>query len=245
MDEQLSDSTKMTFVQRAVEGVPGLRRVRILDGVMTAKSGSSTTIAYEGYYKLLQDSSSHHDMALSEGSRRCQIKVHDVFTEPFPGTHDYHPSPQDDSQPTFEEGTLAGTFEVHMSNFKPKDNPSRVFVLEILWKKFSSDDRKLIIENKKKIPPKTWSPSSGNTRILPNTPRVPDGGKSQSISCHQGQEEGAHESDNPPNEETSGQDQQLLTMVHETINAPINHPSPDIDQVLSVNRANTRTLKTS
>ena len=34
-------------------------------------------------------------------------------------------------------------------------------------------------------------------------------------------------------------------MVHETINAPVNHPSSDIDQVLSVNRTNTRTLKTS
>ena len=34
-------------------------------------------------------------------------------------------------------------------------------------------------------------------------------------------------------------------MVHETINAPINHPSSDIDQVLSVNRANTRAMKTS
>ena len=74
-----------------------------------------------------------------------------------------------------------------MSNFKPKDNPSRIFIPEILWKKFSFDDRKLIIEYNKKIPPKTWSPSSGNTRTLPNAPRVPDSGKSKSFSCHQGQ----------------------------------------------------------
>ena len=85
-----------------------------------------------------------------------------------------------------------------MSNFKPKDKSPRIFIPEILWKKFSSNDRKLIIEYNKKIPPKTWSPSSGNTRTLPNTPRIPDGGKSQSISWHQGQEEGAHESDHLP-----------------------------------------------
>ena len=104
-----------------------------------------------------------------------------------------------------------------MSNFKTKDNPCRVFIPEILWKKFSSDDRKLVIEYNKKIPPKTWSPSLGNTRTLPNTPRVPDGGKSQ--------EERAHESDDPLNEETSGEDEPLLAMVHETINAPVNnHP---------------------
>ena len=90
-------------------------------------------------------------------------------------------------------------------------------------KKFSSDHRKLIIEYNKKIPPKTWSTSSGNTRTLPNSPWVPDGGKSKSISCHQGQEEGVHEPDNLPTEETSGQDQQLLAMVHETINAPVTH----------------------
>ena len=44
LDEQLPDSTRMAFLQRAVEGVPDLRRVRILDGVMTAKSGSFTTM---------------------------------------------------------------------------------------------------------------------------------------------------------------------------------------------------------
>ena len=132
----------MAFLLRAVEGVPDLRGVRILDGLMTAKSGSSTTITYEGYYKLLQDASFHHDKALSESSRRCQIKAHEVFTEPSQETHDYHDSPQDDSQPTVEEGTLVETYEVHMSNFKPKDHQSRVFIPEILWKKFSSDDKK-------------------------------------------------------------------------------------------------------
>ena len=34
-------------------------------------------------------------------------------------------------------------------------------------------------------------------------------------------------------------------MVHETINAPVSHPPSDIDEVLSVNSANRRTLKTS
>ena len=112
----------------------------------------------------------------------------------------------------------------------PTSNPRTT-----LWKKFSSEDRKLIIEYNKKIPPKTWSPSSGNTSVIPNAPRVPDGGKSRAISCYQGQEEGPYTSDNPPNEDTSGQDQHLLAIVHETINAPVNHPSSDIDQVLSVN----------
>ena len=94
MDEQLPDSTRMAFLQRVVEGVPDLRRVRILDGVMTVKSGSSTTITYEAYHRLLQDASFHHDKALSEGSRRCQTKAHEVFAEPSQETHDYHPSPQ-------------------------------------------------------------------------------------------------------------------------------------------------------
>ena len=80
---------------------------------MTAKS-------YEGYYKLLQDASFHHDKALSEDSRRHQIKAHEVFTEPCLETHDHHPSPQDDTQPTVEEDTLVETYEVHMSNFKPR-----------------------------------------------------------------------------------------------------------------------------
>ena len=57
------------------------------------------------------------------------------------------------------------------------------------------------------------------------------------ISCHQGQEEGVHEPDNPHTKERSGQDQQVLAMVHETINAPVNHTSSDIDPILSVNRA--------
>ena len=81
LDEQLPDSTRMAFLQRGVEGAPNLRRVMILDGVMTAESGSFTTIPYEGYCKLLQNASFHHDKALSEDSRRCQIKAHEVFTD--------------------------------------------------------------------------------------------------------------------------------------------------------------------
>ena len=84
-----------------------------------------------------------------------------------------------------------------------------------------------------------------NTKTLPNTSRVPDGGKPRHISCHQGQESEAHTSDHPTNETTSDLDQQLLAMVHETIHAPVNHPASDIDQVLSINQASTRTLKTS
>ena len=156
LDEQLPDSTRMAFLQRAVEGGPDLRSIRILDGMMTAKSGSFTTITYEGYYKILQDPSFHHGKALSEGSRSCQLKAHEVFTKPSQETHDYHPSCQDDPQPTVEEGTLVDTYEVHMSNFKPKDNPSRIFNPESLLMKFSSEHRKLIIEYNKKIPPKTW-----------------------------------------------------------------------------------------
>ena len=179
LDEQLPDSTRIAFLQRAVEDVPDIRRVRILDVVMTAKSGSFTTITYEGYCKLLDDASFHHDKTLSEGSRGFQIKAHEVFTEPSQETHDYYPSPQDDPKPTVEEDTLVETYEVHMSDFKPKDNSSRVVIPEILWKKFSSEDWKLIIEYNKKIPPMTWSPSSGNTRTLPNTPKVPDGGNQE------------------------------------------------------------------
>ena len=132
LDEQLPDSTSMVFLQRAVEGAPDFRRVTILDGVMTAKSGSSTTITYEGYFKLLQDASFHHDKALSQGSRRHQIKAHEVFTEPSQGNLDNHLPPRDDTQPTFEEDIPAESYEVHMSNFKPKDNTSTVFFPEIL-----------------------------------------------------------------------------------------------------------------
>ena len=140
---------------------------------MIVKSGSFTTTTYEGYYKLLQDASFHHDKALSEGSRRHQIKAHEVFTEPSQEIHNYHPSPQDDPQSTVKK--IPYLYEVDMFNFKPKDNPSWMFIPETLWKKFSPEDRKLIVEYNKKIPPKTWSPSSGNTRTPPNTPNVPDG----------------------------------------------------------------------
>ena len=92
MDEQLHDSTRMALLQRALEGVPDLRRVKIHDHVMTAKSGSFTTMTYEGYFKLLHDASFHHDKALSEGSRRHQIKAHEFFTEPSPEYRDQHPS---------------------------------------------------------------------------------------------------------------------------------------------------------
>ena len=175
---------------------------------MTAKSGLFTTITYEGYYKLLQDASFHHDKALSEGSRRCQIKAHEVFTEPFQEIHDYHPSPQDDPQPTVKEDTLVETYEVHISNFKPKDNPSQMFIPEMLWKKFSSEDRKLITT-------KRYLPRLGHhLQVLPEPYQMP-------LGLQMVESQGPFTSDNPPNEDTSSQDQQLLAMVHETINMPL------------------------
>ena len=167
----------MALLQRAVEGVPDLR---------------SSMKDIINFYKMHPSIMIRPFQKAPEGAKSRPMR----FTESSQETHDYHLCPQDDSQPTIKEGTLVETYEVHMSKLKPKDNPSRVFIPELLWKKFSSDDRKLIIEYNKKITPKTWSPSSGNTRTLPNTPSVPDGGKSRSISCHQGQEEGDHESDN-------------------------------------------------
>ena len=186
LDEQLPDSTRMAFLQRAVKGVPDLRRVRILDGVMTAKSGSFTTITYEGYYKLLQDSSFHHDKALSEASRRHQIKAHEVFTEPSQETHDYHHSPQDDPQPTVEEDTLVETYKVHMSNFKCKDNPSRVFMPESSGRNSPLRTGSSSLSTTRRFLLRLGQHLQVNSRTLPNAPRVPDGGKSRSISCHQG-----------------------------------------------------------
>ena len=41
--------------------------------------------------------------------------AHEVFTEPFQETHDYHPFPHNDSQPTDEEGTLVETYVQHQT----------------------------------------------------------------------------------------------------------------------------------
>ena len=163
LDEQLPDSTRMALLQRAVEGVPDLRTARILDGVMTAKSGSFTTIIMKhitSIYKIHPSIMIGLFQKAPEGTKSRPMRYSLSLLKRLMITIPLLkmiPSPQ-------SRKILVETYEVHMSNFKPKDNPSRVFIRE----KFSAQDRKLIIEYNKKIPPKTWSPSSGNTRTLPN-----------------------------------------------------------------------------
>ena len=85
--------------------------------------------------------------------------------------------------PTVEEGTLVETYEIHMSNFKPKDNPSSVFISEILWKKSSGRNSPLMTGSSSLSTTRRFLPRLGHhlqviPKTLHNTPRVPDGGTS-------------------------------------------------------------------
>ena len=61
--DQLPDFTRPIFLQQAVEAIPDLRKVRIIDGLMRTKGAVTTSLAYSSYMiwsKMLHCTMSEH-----------------------------------------------------------------------------------------------------------------------------------------------------------------------------------------
>ena len=55
---------RLIFLQQAVEAIPDLRRVRIVDSLMRTKGAVTASLTYSSYYELVIVAAFHHDRAL-------------------------------------------------------------------------------------------------------------------------------------------------------------------------------------
>ena len=236
--EKLPDNARVTFLESAIESVPDLQRVKIIDNVLQAQLGSTRPISYRSYFDLLKDAAFHLDQATKRGNKTRHTNVH------FSGPNDedaHHNLSSDDNQVIQPENVCSEPPEsfcylLFQSHFQGSSTPNtqKIFLPKPIWEKLSKDQQQMIIDHNRSLP------KSGSTHLstpnkspspLPHKPTPQQTAKSQQVHIHQSDES----TTDTTTTETTPSDP-LLAMVHQSIHTSDDDAS-DISNVLSVKRS--------
>ena len=237
-DEKLPDNTRVTFLESAVESVPDLRCVKIIDNVLQAQLDSTRPISYRSYFDLLKDAAFHLDQATKRGNKIRRTNVH--FSGP--NDEDEHQNlSSDDNQVTHQEDVYSEppeslSYSLFQSHFQGPSTPNtqKIFLPKPIWEKLSKDQQQMIIDHNRSLPiGGSTHPSTPNKSPspLPHKPTPQQTAKSQQVHTHQS-DEGTTDITKT---ETTPSDP-LLAMVHHSIHTSDDDAS-DISNVLSVTRS--------
>ena len=222
VSDQLPETTRITFLQRAVQQNQDLRQIHVMDCVWRFKTDPTETLTFETYYNLLWDAAHQYDLHhTKKGPQRKAfisqqeevndeneyvIEENEFFTDPEP---EEEPSP----------------YSVYQSSFHPK-MPQKAYLPSKIWETLSESTKQMIIEHNKKI--KLNNPTSYNSgnKTKPN----PTMGKPNPVpqKVHQ------HSKDDAKEELPS--DNSTQTLVNKCLAESGIDPT-DIQNVMSVSHA--------
>ena len=222
VSDQLPETTRITFLQRAVQQNQDLRQIHVMDCVWRFKTDPTETLTFETYYNLLWDAAYQYDLHhTKKGPQRKAfisqqeevndeneyvIEENEFFTDPEP---EEEPSP----------------YSVYQSSFHPK-MPQKAYLPPKIWETLSESTKQMIIEHNKKI--KLNNPTSYNSgnKTKPN----PTMGKPNPVpqKVHQ------HSKDDAKEELPS--DNSTQTLVNKCLAESGIDPT-DIQNVMSVSHA--------
>ena len=154
-DEKLSDNTRVTFLESAVESVPDLRRVKITDNVLQVQLDSTRPISYRSHFDLLKDAAFHLDQATKRGNKIRHRNVH--FSRP--NDEDEHQNlSSDDNQVTHQEDVYSEppeslSYSLFQSHFQGSStsNTQKIFLPKAIWEKLSKDQQQMIIDHNRPL----------------------------------------------------------------------------------------------
>ena len=237
-DEKLPDNTRVTFLESAVESVPGLRRVKITDNVLQAQLDSTRPISYRSYFDLLKDAAFHLDQATKRGNKIRHTNVH--FSGP--NDEDEHQNLSSDDPQVIQQEDVSSeppeplSYSVFQSHFQGSStsNTQKIFLPKPIWEKLSKDQQQMIIDHNRSLPKNGSSSLSTPNKSpspLPHKPTPQQTAKSQQVHTHQSDKSTA----DTTKVETTPSDP-LLAMVHQSIHTSDDDAS-DITKVLSAKRS--------
>ena len=237
-DEKLPDNTRVTFLESAVESVPDLRCVKIIDNVLQAQLDSTRPISYRSSFDLLKDAAFHLDQATKRGNKIRCTNVH--FSGP--NDEDEHQNlSSDDNQVIQQENVCSEppeplSYSLFQSHFQGSStsNTQKIFLPKPIWEKLSKDQQQMIIDHNRSLP-KSGSPHlstpNKSPSPLPHKPTPQQTAKSHQVHTHQSDES----TTDTIKTETTPSDP-LLAKVYRSINTSDDDAS-DISNVLSVKRS--------
>ena len=209
LSDRIPDHTRMTFLMQAVEKVPDLRRVKILDNVVNTKSGAKS-LCYQSYFSILMDAAYDHDQVTQSSAtgRRRSVKQH----EQHETQHDIEGSLQEDN-----------AYQINNTNVQDDNTASpKASLPRDLWFKLPEDARKVIVEYNKNVQAPTPSPRNVQQHSLDIDPE-PDPDPGQDVF------------DDLDNLTYPQDDSDPAThLIHQAMTSTdLNHPASDLSNVLS------------
>ena len=163
VSDQLPETTRITFLQRAVQQNHDLRQIHVMDSVWRFKTESTDTLTFETYYNLLWDAAHQYDLHHTKKGpqRKAFISQQEEFN--------------DDNEYAIEEAQLFtdpepeehSPYSVYQSSFHPKI-PQKSYLPPKIWETLSESTKQMVIEHNKKVKLNNPTPYTGGSKAKPN-----------------------------------------------------------------------------
>ena len=221
VSDQLPETTRLTFLQRAVQQNHDLRQIQVMDSVWRFKTDSTEALTFDTYYNLLWDAAHQYD--LHHAKKGPQRKAFSSQQEEINDNDEYANAEEQIS--TDPEPVEHSPYSVYQSSFHPK-MPQKSFLPRHIWETLSESTKQMIIEHNKKVKLHNPTPYPNGSKTKPN----PTLGKSTPApkQVHQ------HSQDEPTEESPS--DTSTQTLVNKCLAESGIDPT-DIQNVMSVSHA--------
>ena len=221
VSDQLPETTRITFLQRAVQHNHDLRQIHVMDSVWRFKTDSTEALTFDTYYNLLWDAAHQYDIhQVKKGSQRKAFFSHQ---EEIIDDDEY--ANAGDQISTDSEPEEHSPYSVYQSSFHPK-MPQKAFLPHHIWETLPESTKQMIIEHNKKVKLNNPTPYPSGGKTKPNSTLGKSTPAIQQVHQHS-QDEATEES--PP-------DTPAQTLVHKCL-ADSGIDPTDIQNVMSVSQA--------
>ena len=164
VSDQLPETTRITFLQRAVQHNHDLRQIHVMDSVWRFKTESTDTLTFETYYNLLWDAAHQYDLHHTKKGpqRKAFISQHEEVNDEDGYIIEAEQS-FNDSEPEEE----SSPYSVFQSSSHPK-TPQKSYLPPKIWETLSESTKQMVIEHNKKVKLNNPTPYTGGSKAKPN-----------------------------------------------------------------------------
>ena len=163
VSDQLPETTRLTFLQRAVQQNHDLRQIHVMDSVWRFKTDSTEALTFDTYYNLLWDAAHQYD--LHQTKKGPQRKAFSSQQEEINDGDEYAHAEEQFS--TDSEPVEYSPYSVYQSSIHPK-MPQKSFLPRHIWETLSESTKQMIIEQNKKVKLNNPTPYPSGSKTKPN-----------------------------------------------------------------------------
>ena len=163
VSDQLPETTRITFLQRAVQQNHDLRQIHVMDSVWRFKTDSTDALTLDTYYNLLWDAAHQYDLhQVEKGSQRKAF-----FSQQEEISDDDEYANAEEQFSTDPEPEDHSPHSVYQSSFHPK-MPQKSFLPPNIWETLSESTKQMIIEHYKKVKLNNPTPYPSGSKTKPS-----------------------------------------------------------------------------